>query len=253
MIQCLPQFYYRVISIRILKNEMFNKVFDKKNIVKILVLLIVIYLLAEYLTIPGYSIQSLNRENPGITALMKQRLQENEGKLKIMHRWVKLSEISQHLVRAVIVAEDGRFYEHGGIDWYEVQESIEKNIEKGRAARGASTITQQLAKNLYLSTSKNPIRKVKELIITLRMERILKKNRILEIYLNVIEFGHGIFGVEAAARKYFNKPAKELNRYESAKLAAVISSPLRHSPNEETRWLNYRTNIILNRMEARGW
>lgn len=232
---------------------MFKDTLKRKRILKIIIVLLLLYLLIEYLSIPSYSIKMLRKDNPKETALMRQRLRESDGNLKIAHKWVRLSEISPELIRAVIVAEDGRFYEHGGVDWYEVQESIEKNIEKGKAFRGASTITQQLAKNLYLSTSKNPIRKIKELIITLRMEKVLKKDRILEIYLNVIEFGHGIFGIEAAARKYFNKSARDLNRYESAKLAAVISSPLRHSPNENTRWLNYRTNVILNRMEARGW
>lgn len=230
-----------------------NKFLNRKSLKKIFLFGILLFLLIEYFSIPSYSIQLLKNKNPDKTALMRQRIKESDGKIKINQRWVSLSRISPHLIHAIIVAEDGTFFEHGGIDWYEVQESIEKNIEEGRAARGASTITQQLAKNLYLSTSKDPLRKIKELIITLRMERYLKKNRILEIYLNVIEFGEGIFGVESAARKYFGKSSAELDRYESARLAAIIPSPLKHSPVENSRWLNYRTNIILNRMEARGW
>ncbi|RCK76464.1 MAG: Monofunctional biosynthetic peptidoglycan transglycosylase [Ignavibacteriae bacterium] len=230
-----------------------NKFLNRKSLKKIFLFGILLFLLIEYFSIPSYSIQLLKNKNPGKTALMRQRIKESDGKIKINQRWVSLTRISPHLIHAIIVAEDGTFFEHGGIDWYEVQESIEKNIEEGRAARGASTITQQLAKNLYLSTSKDPLRKIKELIITLRMERYLKKNRILEIYLNVIEFGEGIFGVESAARKYFGKSSAELDRYESARLAAIIPSPLKHSPVENSRWLNYRTNIILNRMEARGW
>ncbi len=230
-----------------------SNIFELKKIKKILLFTILLIFVFEYFSIPSYSIQLLKKKNPEKTALMLQRIKERGGNLKIIQQWVPLSRISPHLIHAIIVAEDGTFYEHGGIDWYEVQESIEKNIEELRAARGASTITQQLAKNLYLYTSKNPLRKIKELIITLRMERYLTKNRILEIYLNVIEFGNGIFGVESAARRYFGKSSNELDRYESARLAAIIPSPLRHSPLENSRWLKYRTNIILNRMEARGW
>ena len=128
---------------------------------------------------------------------MMQREREATGAGKPFHEqqsWVPLSRISPHLVHAVIVSEDGTFYENGGVDWYEVEESMEKNLEEGKAARGGSTISQQLSKNLFLSTSKDPLRKLKELVITLRMERILSKDRILEIYLNVIEWGNGIYG-----------------------------------------------------------
>ncbi|MEW6061962.1 MAG: transglycosylase domain-containing protein, partial [Bacteroidota bacterium] len=120
-------------------------------------------------------------------------------------------------------------------------------------ARGGSTISQQLAKNLYLSTSKDPIRKFKEVVITLRMERILSKRRILEIYLNVIEWGNGIFGAEAAARRYFGKSASELTREEAARMAAVIPSPRKHTPNDMSRYVQRRSSIILTRMAARGY
>jgi monofunctional biosynthetic peptidoglycan transglycosylase len=153
----------------------------------------------------------------------------------------------------VIVAEDGTFYEHAGVDWYEIEESIEKNLEKGRTARGASTISQQLSKNLYLSTSKTPLRKLKELVITLRIERMLSKRRILELYLNIIEWGPGIFGVEAASRKYFNKPAAELSRDEAIRMASVIPSPLRHQPNTLSRYVVRRSEIIERRMSTRGY
>lgn len=225
----------------------------KKNKFKIVIVFILFLLIVEYFSLPGYSIHELKKKNPTTTALMEQRISEKDGNLKIVQKWIPLTRISQHMIHAIIVAEDGTFYEHGGVDWYEVQESFERNLEEGRAVRGASTITQQLAKNLYLSTSKNPLRKLQELIITLRMERILKKNRILEIYLNSIEWGEGISGVEAASQKYFGKSAGSLERWEAARLAAVVPSPLKHKPSENTRWLNFRTNIVLNRMEARGW
>jgi monofunctional glycosyltransferase len=210
--------------------------------------------LIEYFSLPSYGIKKLIKENPKITAIMKQRQEENDDrKFNTVQRWVPISKISQNMVHAIIAAEDGAFYEHGGVDWYEVQESIERNLETDKPLRGASTITQQLAKNLYLSTSRDPLRKLKELIITLRMERILKKKRILELYLNLIEWGDGVFGVEMAAQKYFGKSAFSLDRWEAARLAAVVPSPLKHRPMDDTKWVNRRTNIILNRMEARGW
>jgi monofunctional biosynthetic peptidoglycan transglycosylase len=212
-------------------------------------------LLLQYLSLPNNSLQSLRKNNPVRTAMMAQRVDEADGSgkpLVLQQQWVPMSRISRHLINAVIVSEDGMFYEHEGIDWYELGESIEKNFEKGKAARGGSTISQQLSKNLYLSTSKDPVRKLKELIITLRMERTLSKRRILEIYLNVIEWGNGVFGAEAAARKYFGKSAAQLTREEAAQMAAVIPSPRKHQPNVMTRYVARRSSIILTRMSARG-
>jgi monofunctional biosynthetic peptidoglycan transglycosylase len=211
--------------------------------------------LLELLTIPWFSIGLLKTENPGTTALMRQRLgeAEHDGRpLKIVQQWIPIGRVPQYVIDAVVVAEDGTFFEHGGIDWFEVQESIEKNLEEGRAARGASTITQQLAKNLYLSTSKDPVRKLKEVIITLLLERTLDKRRILEIYLNIIEWGRGIFGIESAARTFFGKSAAELTFEEGARLAAVIPSPLRHRPDADTRYVIRRKGIVLSRMAARS-
>lgn len=210
----------------------------------------------EYFSLPNNSLRELRRKNPRITAMMEQRAQEADGagvRFAIQQTWMPISRISPHLIHAVIVAEDGTFYEHSGVDWYEVEESIEKNLETGRAARGGSTISQQLAKNLFLSTSKDPMRKVKELIITLRMEKMLSKRRILEIYLNVIEWGNGVFGAEAAARKYFGTSAANITRDEAARLAAVIPRPLRHQPNETSQYVERRSSIILERMTARGY
>lgn len=190
-----------------------------------------------------------------MTALMHQRMDEAQKKgvpFTINQRWVPLSHMPRQLKDAVIVAEDGTFYSHGGVDWFEVRESIAKNVQEHRAARGASTITQQLAKNLYLSTSKDPIRKAKELFITLLLERSLTKDRILEIYMNVIEWGPGIFGVEAAAQAYFGKSVSDLTLNESMRLAAVIPSPLRHRPDADTRYVARRTQIVLDRMAARN-
>ncbi|MEW5797443.1 MAG: monofunctional biosynthetic peptidoglycan transglycosylase [Bacteroidota bacterium] len=242
--------------------EVFGTLFHKgivwvrANPLKGIVFAVGAILAVQYLLLPNIRLQALRKTNPVRTALMYQRMNEakSAGKqFSLDQRWVPLSKISRHLINAVIVAEDGMFYAHEGVDWYEVEESIRKNIEKGKAARGGSTITQQLAKNLFLSTSKDPVRKFKELIVTLRMERVLSKRRILEIYLNVIEWGNGVFGAEAASLKYFGKHASDLTREEAAQMAAVIPSPRRYKPNEMSRYVERRSAIILNRMAARGF
>jgi monofunctional biosynthetic peptidoglycan transglycosylase len=155
-----------------------------------------------YLTLPD--VRGLRTENPAETAFMRLRAEEalREGREpKRAHVWVKYSRISPQLVRAVLVAEDSSFWEHSGIDFQQIKESMEINFERMEFARGASTITQQLAKNLYLTPSKNPVRKLRELLIARRLEAELSKRRILELYLNVIEWGDGVFGAEAAARR----------------------------------------------------
>lgn len=218
---------------------------------------IFLFILIEYLSLPNTSeIRSLRKTNPQMTALMEQRKQsarDKGNKLLIRQKWIPLSQISNHLKHAVIVAEDGTFFEHEGIDWYEVKESIKKDIQKGKFVRGASTITQQLAKNLFLSTSKDPIRKLKEILIATMLEDELSKARILELYLNIVEWGKGIYGVESASLTYFGKHASEISREEASRLAATLPSPLRHQPNSDQRYVRYRRNIILARMEARGW
>lgn len=217
---------------------------------------VLVLILSQYVLLPNNSLQDLRKENPGVTALMEQRISEAEAEGKpfsIQKTWVPLSKISPHLVHAVITSEDGTFYEHAGIDWYELEESIEKNMEKGKTARGGSTITQQLSKNLFFSTSKSYGRKAKEMIVALRMERQLSKKRILEIYLNIIEWGNGVFGAEAASRKYFGKPASMLSREEAAYMAAVIPSPRKHAPNAPSSYISRRASLILLRMASRGY
>jgi monofunctional biosynthetic peptidoglycan transglycosylase len=214
-----------------------------------------LFVVWEIITIPFFGIYALKSKNPEETALMRQRIAEAEEggkKLKISHRWISIGKLPRHTLDAIIAAEDGTFYSHDGIDWFEVQESISKNLEEGRAARGASTITQQLAKNLYLSTSKTFLRKFEEVIITLLMEWRLPKTRILELYVNLIEWGPGVFGIEMAARTYFGKSASELSVDESLRLAAVIPSPLRHRPNSGSSYVTRRARIIYGRMLARG-
>ena len=208
-----------------------------------------VYIAYVYLTLPD--VRALAAENPATTAfieLRKREAEESGRKLTIRQRWVPYNQISNNLRRAVLVAEDAAFFDHDGIDLKEFRASLEHNWEEGRFERGASTITQQLAKNLYLSPSRNPIRKLKELLITRRLEAALSKRRILEIYLNVIEWGDGIFGAEAASRAYFGKPAAALSPDEAALLAGAIINPREHSPARPTKRLLRRQQIIARRM-----
>jgi monofunctional glycosyltransferase len=202
-----------------------------------------------YLMLPD--VRSLASRNPTTTAFMELRAREAaaEGKkVRRVYRWVPYNRISPHLKRAVLVAEDSAFWDHEGIDLEQVKVAIETAIEKGDTPRGASTITMQLAKNLYLSPSRDPLRKLKELIITRRLEAALPKARILEIYLNVVEWGDGIWGAEAAARTYFGVSAASLSPAQSALLAGSLINPIRYSPGHPPVRLLRRQQIILARM-----
>jgi monofunctional glycosyltransferase len=169
-----------------------------------------------------------------------------------VRRWVPYSRISPNLKRAVLVAEDSAFWDHEGVDYEQLRDAIQASWEQGRAVRGASTITQQLAKNLYLSPARDPIRgpirKLKELVIARRMEAALSKARIFELYLNSIEWGDGIWGAEAAARTYFGIPASQLNAQQSALLAGAIINPRVLNPARPTARLLARQRIVLSRM-----
>jgi monofunctional biosynthetic peptidoglycan transglycosylase len=210
-----------------------------------------VYAAFLYLTLPD--VRPLRGANPETTAFMELRASEARAKgaaPKKVQRWVPYGRISGNLKRAVLVAEDSGFWQHEGIEFEQLKESIEANIERLEFARGGSTITQQLAKNLYLSPSKNPIRKVREILIARRLEAELTKQRILELYLNVIEWGDDIYGAEAAARTYFGKPASDLNPQESALLAGAIVNPHVHSPAHPTARLRRRQEMIMRRMGA---
>ena len=190
---------------------------------------------------------------PGQTAFMAQRLselREKDPKATIRFQWVPYERISTHLKRAVIAAEDAKFLEHEGFDWEGIAKAREKNEKKGRVVAGGSTITQQLAKNLFLSPSKSYARKVQEAIIALMLEALLPKRRILELYLNVIEWGNGVFGAEAAAKRYFGIPASQLSAEQAARLAAMIPSPRRFERNPGSEYLDGRVATILARMPS---
>jgi monofunctional biosynthetic peptidoglycan transglycosylase len=204
-----------------------------------------------YLTLPD--VRPLRTSNPESTAFIDLRAREARARgaqPKRMQRWLPYARISANLTRAVLVTEDSRFWTHEGIDLEELKESLETNIERMEFSRGGSTITQQLAKNLYLSPSKNPVRKLRELLIARHLEAELSKQRILELYLNVVEWGDGIYGAEAAARSYFRKSAADLSQSESALLAAALSNARLLNPAHPTPRLRRRQAMVMRRMGA---
>jgi monofunctional biosynthetic peptidoglycan transglycosylase len=199
--------------------------------------------------------EKLRTWNPKTTALIE--IRKAEGQLKKRPYapalvWTPLQRISPNLQSAVLAAEDDRFYQHHGVEWDLVQEAFKDNWRAGKPVRGASTITQQLAKNLYLTPRKTYVRKARELFYTWRLERSLPKRRILEIYLNVAEWGDGIFGAEAASRAYFGKSAAELSMDEAVALATVLPSPRRHRPGDGTKWTSWRTEWVWNQLRFTG-
>lgn len=190
---------------------------------------------------------------PRETAFMAQRLAELREKnpaATIRTQWVPYARISNHLKRAVIAAEDAKFVDHSGFDWEGIAKAREKNLQKGRVVAGGSTITQQLAKNLFLSPSKSWLRKGEEAIIAAMLEAILSKQRIYEIYLNVIEWGNGVFGAEAAARRYYNLSAAQISAEQAARLAAMVPSPRRFERNPGSEYMDGRVATILARMPS---
>ncbi|GDX59200.1 monofunctional biosynthetic peptidoglycan transglycosylase [Nitrosomonadaceae bacterium] len=194
-----------------------------------------------------------NFYNPSSSAFMQERLdvmQEKKPEAVLLYQWVPYEKISPHLKRAIIAAEDGKFLQHEGFDFEAIQKAYEKNIEKGKFVRGGSTISQQLAKNLFLSGRKTPWRKIEEAIITLMLENVMSKRRILEIYLNKIEWGNGVFGAEAASRYYYSVSASALTSKQAARLAAMVPSPRFYDLNRNTPWLLKKTDIIFNRMAS---
>jgi len=198
------------------------------------------------------SVALLNWRSPEESALMEIRLQQAEdaGKtLKIRHKIVPLKSISPYLRAAIVVAEDGAFFSHYGFDFYEIQVAVKKGQEKGRIVRGASTITQQLAKNLYLSPERSFMRKGLEAGLTVLLELFLSKERILELYLNYIEWGNGVFGCETAARTYFGRSCAELSLEQAVRLASITINPRRYAVNDERETMIKRRRAIAERLK----
>ena len=191
--------------------------------------------------------------NPTSTAFMRtqlEKLQEKNPKAKLQHTWVPYNRISVHLKRAIIAAEDANFAEHDGVDWEALQKAYEKNAKKGKVVSGGSTITQQLAKNLFLSGQRSYLRKAEEMAITFMLEMVMDKRRIFEIYLNVIELGSGVFGAEAGAQRYFGVSAAALGPSEAARLAVMLPNPRYFGKHMDSNYLARRSALIQRRMNS---
>jgi len=204
-----------------------------------------VFVLYTQLTLPN--VDELKTKNPDSTAFMERY----EGDMPLQYQWGSYSEISPYLKQAVVIAEDSAFFDHHGFDWQSIREAAQKNWSKKKLARGASTITQQLAKNLYLSPSKNPLRKIKETLITIALEQRLSKQRILEIYLNVVEWGEGIYGAEAAAQHYFKTKAANLGPSQAAWLAAILPNPRYYQKHQGSAYAQRKVGRILGLMGAK--
>lgn len=206
-------------------------------------------LLVWLVTLPNVS--ALKTTNPSTTALMEMRQAQAHGRGQTIGRrwqWVPLTRISPHLRRAVVAAEDASFFTHEGFDWEGIKDAAIANLEAGELKRGGSTITQQLAKNLYLSSERSMFRKAREALITRLLEHHLSKDRILELYLNVAEWGIDVYGAEAAARHHFQKSSHDLTAEEAAWLAAILPSPRRYDPIRKSAALSRRYERIIYRM-----
>ncbi len=203
-----------------------------------------------YTTLPDVS--TLRTRNPKRSALMELREEEYKRKgIRVPRQqiWEPYGAIAEHLKKAILLSEDASFFSHTGVDVVELKEALKKDWETGSFRRGGSTITMQLARNLYLNPSKNPLRKAKEIIIAWQLEQALSKRRIFEIYLNVVEWGRNVYGAEAAARYYFGKSASNLDILEGATLAALLPSPR----NSREKGVLYRRNVILGRLASVGY
>ena len=232
---------------------MAKKKFRPKNIISLILLGILAYV-AVHFVYPDVS--KLKTENPKKTAFMEYREKEwaEEGKkFRIRQIWVPYRAISPYLIKAVLIGEDDKFWQHEGFDYEAMQKAVEKDIRAKKFKLGGSTISQQLVKNLYLSPSKNPVRKIREAIITWRMERTIPKKRILELYLNTAEWGDGgIFGIEAASLHHYGKSASALGPEEAARLASVLPNPRKFNPLGTSRYVVNRSGLIYNIMVRRG-
>lgn len=218
------------------------------RILKWLVIVIVVYQIWIFVQICWWV-----HHNPSTSAFMEDRLevlQEDNPDAALKHRWVDYKNISPNLKRALIAAEDAKFVDHEGFDWEGIQKAYQKDIKKGKVVAGGSTISQQLAKNLFLSTKRTPWRKLEEAMITVMLEATMSKRRIFEIYLNVIEWGNGIFGAEAAAKYYYHTSAKNLDAEQAAKLAAMVPNPRYYDKHRQAKGLMRKTGIIEARMNS---
>ena len=225
-----------------------------KRLFLIILLLLVVWLLWEWATFPNTA--KLASENPTTTAFMEQRKEDLRAAGKsdaLLYTFVRYDRISPYLRRGVLVAEDNDFYQHGGVDVKAMKEAVERDWKRRKVTHGGSTITQQLAKNLYLSPSRNPLRKIKEYFLARSLERHLSKKRILELYLNVVEMGERVYGAEAGSRFYFQRSAASLSPQQAALLAGCLPNPRLMNPGAPNKRLRWRQRMILSRMRRWGY
>ncbi len=228
-----------------------SKLITLKNISLVLLSYVILYFAYHIATFPDVYV--LLKKNPNSTNLIEQRMEHYEDtgkKVKKQQKWVSYNKISPNIKRAIISSEDGRFLIHNGIDYTALYEVLKASIRKRRLIRGASTITMQLAKNLYLSPEKTITRKIKEMIIATSIENNLPKWRIFEIYLNIIELGKGIFGVESACKYYFGKSSRYVSKWQAASISAIMPFPLKYSPHSKSNVIRRRRNRILKWMKG---
>lgn len=227
--------------------ELFNRTipFIKRKKIRFSILYLLFIL---YFSVPSLKIPLLEYTEFRVTSLMEQRALENYFIYYPRQSWVSIDDVNPNLLRAIISMEDGSFFIHRGVDWKELKTSLRINKRRGSSIRGGSTLTMQVSKNLYFTTGKSILRKAKEFVVAARLEKELSKKAILEKYINAAEWGEGIFGVKEAAKEYFNKDPKDLNKNECSRLAAVLPSPIKHPPNKNSRYVLRRSSIIRGRM-----
>jgi monofunctional biosynthetic peptidoglycan transglycosylase len=232
------------------ENELsgiFNKIIPYVKKRKLKSFLLYLFFIV-YFSLPALQIPVLEFNQFRVTSFMEERALENNMLFYPVQSWVSIDKVTPNLLKSIIAMEDGSFFRHKGIDWKELKTSLRLNKRRGRAARGGSTITMQLAKNLFLTPDKTILRKAKEFLITVRMEKELTKQAILQNYINAVEWGDGLFGIRAASEEYFGKEPAELTINECSRLAAVIPSPLKYRPNTNSRYVLRRSAIIRGRL-----
>ncbi|MCX8057390.1 MAG: transglycosylase domain-containing protein [Ignavibacteria bacterium] len=242
MIKNLNQSLELEIYFNYIKENLYKK-FRLKFFVLSLALII-------YIAIPGFHIPSLEYTRTRISGVMEERALENFLLFYPSQNWLNYDEIPDNIKRATLALEDDGFFYHKGIDWKSLQLASRINLRRGKIVRGGSTITMQTAKNIYFTTSRNYFRKAKEILTAMRMEKELPKQTILEHYLNIVELGDGIFGVQSASKKFFKKNLNELNKEQMARIVAILPSPLRHSPVDNSRFVIRRKNLALSKMSS---
>ncbi len=210
------------------------------------ILLYILFLL--YFSIPSFQIPYFEYYHFRITSLMEQRAIDGNLLYYPHQSWENINDVNPDLLKAIISMEDGEFFSHKGIDWDELNMALRQNQRRRRIYRGGSTITMQVAKNLFFTTEKSVLSKGKEILTALRMEKELSKKAILQDYINAAEWGDGIFGIKAASNEYFQKEPDALNVNECSRLAAVLPSPLIHPPDKNSRYVLRRSSIIRGRL-----